>query len=765
MALAPGTRIGTYEIVGPLGSGGMGEVYRAKDRRLGREVAVKVLPTDVASSPDRLARFEREARTVASLNHPNIVTLYTVEDADGVRFLTMELVEGQTLSTFVSPGGVPLAQLLDLAIHMTDALVAAHEKGVIHRDLKPANVMVTRDGRVKVLDFGLAKMMRPDMPAIERPGVTRTVDDLSVDGEVAGTVPYMAPEQLRGEPVEARSDLFTLGIILYELATGLRPFTGSSNAEVTSAILRDRPGALRDLRADLPAELERIVSWCLEKELRERIPSALDVNHELRSVRKTVERGASARPPSRDLASIAVLPFANRSASADDEYFSDGLADELLNVLAKIKGLRVTARTSAFTFKGKQATAAEIGRALNVATLLEGSVRKAGNRIRVSVQLVNVSDSSHLWSETFDRNLEDIFAVQDDIAQSVVKELRTTLLGAEADSDASRAAMTEVARAAKGRGTDPEAHRLYLLARHLIDRRTREGGAKAIGYLEEALARDPAHALAWVELGRAHGSAADACWVPVAEGYGRARDATERALALEPDLPEGHARMFWIQAIHDWDLRAAEISVARALELSPGSMEVFRAASALALFLSRLAEATELTRKALEQDPLSATSYHNFGSVLSSGGRLEEAETAYRKALELAPQYPSTHASLSLVLLALGRGEESLVEAVREPEEAFRLYALAIIHHGSGHRAESDAVLKDLIERYGDDSACQVAEVYGARGESDRAFQWLDRAHAQRDSGLLGLEVNPRFRSLHGDPRWREFLKKWGLKG
>jgi serine/threonine protein kinase/Tfp pilus assembly protein PilF len=763
MTLQTGSRLGTYEILGPLGAGGMGEVYRARDLRLGREIAVKVLPNEVASSPDRLARFEREARAVAALNHPNIVTLFTVEDADGVRFLTMELVEGQTLSNLIAPGGLLLSAFFDLAIHMTDALVAAHEKGVIHRDLKPANVMVTRDGRVKVLDFGLARMVGLNAAA-DKPGATRTVGALSVDGEVVGTVPYMAPEQLRGEAVDARSDVFALGIILYELAAGRRPFTGSSNAEVASAILRDAPEPLGGLRADLPGELGHMVSRCLEKQPGERIQTALDVNQELRRLRKQAEGGESPRQPSKDRASIAVLPFANRSASADDEYFSDGLADELLNVLAKIKGLRVTARSSAHAFLGKQATAAEIGRVLNVATLLEGSVRKAGNRIRVSVQLVDVSDSSHLWSETYDRTLEDIFAVQDDIAQSVVKELRTTLLGEDADSDASRAAMAEVARAAKGRGTDPEAHRLYLLARHLVGRAAREDLGKAIEYLKEALTRDPELALAWVELARAYGIATQSYWTPMAEGRGMEREAIDRALALEPDLPEAHARMAWIHAYRDWDLSAAEASAARAMKLSPGSADVLRAAGASALFLSRLPEATELTRKAVEQDPLSSSNYHNLGSVLSSGGRFEEAEAAYRKALEIAPQNHATHVNLSFVLSALGRDEEALAEALREPEEAFRLYGLAIIHHGLGRRAESDAALKELIERYKDDSASQIAEVHSVRGEADQAFEWLERAYAQRDAGLLGLEANRRFRALHGDPRWGAFLKKMGLR-
>ncbi len=541
MSLQPGTRLGTYEILGPLGAGGMGEVYRARDSRLGREIALKVLPAEVAASSDRLARLEREARTVAGLNHPNIVVLYTVEDADGVRFLTMELVSGHALSDLVAPGGLPLQKLLELAIPLADALVAAHEKGVIHRDLKPGNVMVTREGRIKVLDFGLAKMMGADAPGAEGPSLTVTADGpISGEGRVVGTVPYMAPEQLRGEAVDARSDLFSLGIILYELATGRRPFAGETSIDVSHAILRETPEPLSRVRTDLPSDFAALVDHCLQKSPRERVQTALDVNNALRRLRKVLERGGPERPESDKVASIAVLPFVNRSASADDEYFSDGLSDELLNVLSKIKRLRVTARTSSFQFKGTRDDVPTIGRKLNVATLLEGSVRKAGNRIRVSVQLVNVADSSHLWSETYDRTLEDIFAVQDDIAQAVVKELRAALLGEESDSDASGQARADVAKAAKGRGTDSEAHRFHLLAGHLIARFTREDTARAIEYLTQAIKRDPKFALAWAELALAYAREADWGWAPVSEGYARAREAVEHALSAEPDLAEGH---------------------------------------------------------------------------------------------------------------------------------------------------------------------------------------------------------------------------------
>ena len=765
MPLTPGARLGPYEIVAPLGAGGMGEVYRARDPRLQRDIAIKVLPADAASSPEWLVRFEREATTVAGLNHPNIVVLHSIEEAGASRFLTMELVEGRSLAALVTPGGLPLAQLLDLAIPLADALVAAHERGVVHRDLKPANVMVTREGRVKVLDFGLAKLtgVNPDPSATQ---AATLAAPLSGAGQVVGTVPYMAPEQLRGAAVDARSDLFSFGVLVYELAAGKRPFAGRSHADVTSAILRDAPPPLAGLRGDLPDELAHVVERCLEKNPRERFQTALDVLNELRSIRRMLERGAARapRPYTDKVASIAVLPFVNRSASSDDEYFSDGLADELLNVLAKIKGLRVSARASSFHFKGKNVPLADVGRALNVATVLDGSVRKAGNRARIAVQLVKVSDGYHLWSETYDRTLDDIFAVQDDIAQSVVKELRRTLLGEEADSQASGEVKSEVSKAAKGRATNPEAHRLYLQARHLFERLTRADAAATIEHLRRALALDPDFALAWAELATVYSRQADRNWAPVDAGYRQAREAAERALALEPNLAEGHAALAWIQMTHDWNWHGAEASLRKALVLAPGNAVVLRRAGAVAYFQGSLEEAIELYRRTLEQDPLSTAAYNNLGLALNAAERHAEAEEAYRKALELAPRRNTTHASLSLSLLAQDRVEEALTEAGSEPDESLRLWAQAIIHHGTGLRSESDAALAELIGKHAASSAFQIAGACAVRHEDDAAFQWLERAYGQRDPGLSELKASPRFRSLHGTPRWGALLKKMGFE-
>jgi len=759
MALTTGTRIGGYEVTALLGAGAMGEVYRARDTRLGREVAIKLLPEEVSSKSDSLARFEREARVVAALNHPNIVVLYSMEEDAGTLFLTMELVEGENLAGLITPGGLPVRQVLEIAIPLADALAAAHEKGVVHRDLKPANVMMAREGRIKVLDFGLAKLA--EASDLLGSASAATASPISHVGLVVGTVPYMAPEQICGEPVDARTDLFSFGILIYELLAGSRPFTGPTFTHVAHAILRGTPPPLASLRSDVPAALESLISRCLEKQPGERFQSALELADKLRELRRTLERGV--QKAADNVASIAVLPFVNRSASAEDEYFSDGLADELLNMLAKIRGLRVAARTSAFHFKGKDTTIAEIGKALNVETVLEGSVRKAGRRVRISVHLVEVADGYHLWSQTYDRMLDDIFEVQDDIAQSVVAELRSTLLGEALDATRGEV-RAEVAQAAKGRGTDPKAHRLYLKARHFIERFTRTDTEKAIALLEQALEWNPEFALAWAELAWARVREADSGWVSIDEGYGRARAAAEQALRLEPDLAEGHAAMAWIQRAHEWDWRGAETSLQRALDLAPGNALVLRRAGWLAMTRGRLHEAIELNRRALKQDPLSASTCYNFGMVLHAAAHHDEAESIYRKALELAPNRNGTRGLLSLTLLAQGRGEEALSEAMQETDEGFRLYALAIIEAQLNHRAESEDALRRLVAEFADSSAYQIAEVHGARGDLDPAFEWLEHAYAQRDPGLTEMKASPRLRSLHLDPRWSAFLEKLGLE-
>jgi adenylate cyclase len=425
----------------------------------------------------------------------------------------------------------------------------------------------------------------------------------------------------------------------------------------------------------------------------------------------------------------------------------------------------VIARTSASAFTSKSVTGPEIARALNVATVLEGSVRKAGNRIRVSVQLVQASDSSHLWSETYDRTLEDVFAVQDDIAHAVVKELRSKLLGEAYDTLASGQARAEVARAARGRTKNPEAQRLYLQAQHLFVRvATHEDLLVPMAYLKKALALDPGFALAWTELSRAYRLEAKRGWVPLNEGYARARMATEQALSLEPDLAEGYAELGRIQTYPDWNLQAAKKSYARALELEPGNPVALRGASTVELYLGHFEKVVELNRRALEDDPLSAGTYHNIGGALVHLHRFAEAEEALRKALEIDPLKLASRSQLAKCLVKQGRGEEALIVAAEERSEFHRMLAQLKVHEEMGHREEADRLLREMMDKQGNRAAFQYAELYSLRGEVDLAFKWLDVAYAERDGGLLGLNNSEELRPLHKDPRWTPLLKKMGLE-
>ncbi len=400
---------------------------------------------------------------------------------------------------------------------------------------------------------------------------------------------------------------------------------------------------------------------------------------------------------------------------------------------------------------------------LNVASVLEGSVRKVGNRVRIAVQLVKVADGYQLWSETYDRTLEDIFAVQDDIAQSVVKELRTTLLGEAAHSKASGEARAEVAAAARGRGESSEAHRLFLQGRFLVDRLGREDIAKGIEYLRQALAIDPGHALAWACLSRAHWHEAGYSWTPLAKGHGLAREAAERALALEPELIEGHLALATLQTSYDWDWQAADASHRRALAIAPGRADVLRGAATLARDLGRVDEAIVLGQRAVEQDPLSAGGYAGLGMSYRAAGMLAEAEAAYRRVLEISPQRVGTRMMLGSVLLGQGRNEEALAEAEREPEEWARLMSLAVAYHVLGRQEESDRALATLVADYPDDGAYQIAAAFALRGEVEPAFAWLERSYAQRDAGLSEVKREPSFALLHADPRWAAFLARMGL--
>ena len=479
-----------------------------------------------------------------------------------------------------------------------------------------------------------------------------------------------------------------------------------------------------------------------------------------RTVPAAAPAGAAA---TREPPSIAVLPFVNMSRDEENEYFADGLSEELLNVLAKIRGLRVASRTSAFSFKGKNIDIPTIAQKLNVATVLEGSVRKSGKRVRITAQLIQVASDSHLWSETYDRELDDIFAVQDDIAQSVVKELRAALLGAPPETSTGTAAAADVRKAATGRSDSPEAFQLYLQGKFFGERTTQADTDKAIALFRRAIGLDPNFALAWAGLSRLHQTQAGFGFAPIEEGFEHAREAAKRALQLAPDLTEGHIELGMVQESHDWNWVAADASFRRALELSPGDAHALRAAAGLARILGRLDEALELIRKAIALDPLSARTHRQAAMIYLAAGRLDDAAAAFQLALDLSPNVGLSHAFLAIARLLQGRGQDALVLAEAESHDVFRNLAFAMIHHALGHPVESETALQALIDGFGWTAAYQIAELYAYRGEVDKAYEWLERAFVQRDPGVVYSAMDDFLRPLHADARWQPFLRKLRL--
>lgn len=610
------------------------------------------------------------------------------------------------------------------------------------------------------------------------------MDDLTVPGTTMGTYAYMSPEQARGGVVDARADIWSLGVILYEMATGSQPFAGPTPAVVLEGLLTQRPVPLRQRNPQAPPELEPIILKALEKDLGRRYQRALELRADLERIGRVKAAGlvgqaaALVRLSRRRTSlvalaglaavaisgvlwnrhaggksaavthSIAVLPFLNLSSDKDQEYFSDGLAEELLNGLSRIPNLRVTGRTSSFQFRGKTEDSRAIGQKLNVAMILEGSVRKQGSHIRIAAQLIKAADGFQIWSEVYDRELNDILSAQEEIARAVTGALKVTLLGGAA---------------APGASKNPEAYNAYLQAQYFSHVRSKEALEKAAAYFEQATRLDPGYALAWAMLGAVRANQAGKADLPLEEGYRVARESVGRALALDPNLGMAHAVLGWIRLTYDWDWPAADASLKRALALEPGNAAVVENNASLEKTLGRFDEAVELFQRAVAIEPLNADNYYNLAITLNHAGRQDEAVVAAKKALQISPDYAAAHVALGMAYLALSRPQEALSEVQSEKNSAWRLIALPLVYHALGQKKEADAALADLIAKLPKDAAYQIAEAYAFRGEADSAFLWLDRAFSQRDGGLTEIKGDPLMKSLEHDPRYPEFLKKMRL--
>jgi serine/threonine protein kinase/Tfp pilus assembly protein PilF len=792
--LAPVTdRLGNYRIehredgtAWELGRGAMGVTYRAIDTSLQRPVALKLIASEwVKRGAEARERFMREARTAASLRHPNVATVYHfgIREENGQCFCAMELVEGETLEMRVRRIG-PFGALatIDIALQVSSALAAAEKQGLVHRDLKPANLMFVdatpeandsspgkgekADTVVKVIDFGVAKAL------VEKPdamGLTH--------GGFVGTPAFASPEQFTDAPVGVRSDIYSLGATLWYLLTGKRPFQGATIEQIRAS-QRSVALPIEQLKtARVPSPLVSLIVSMLAPEPAAR-PTVRKLMLQLQDCRAQIlDRWKSARrfaiaagvigiaaaasalfprwhnqavsqsaallnaPPK----SIAVLPFRNLSEDKDNAFFADGIQEELLNLLSKVPQLQVAARTSSFSFKGKPIEIPEIARKLHVANVLEGSVRKSGDQLRITAKLIRAAEGYHLWSETYDRKLDDIFKIQDEIAGEVVKQLKVTLLGAVPTV----------------RQTDPKAYALYLQAVQVGRQSTPEAYTQSDALFRQVLEIDPRYAPAWHELARNFINKANAGLLPNSEGYARAREAEEKALSIDPNYAPAHAGLGRIAMVSN-DFVSAAKHFERALALDPNDMDVLGNSATFLQSLGRLHEALALNEAIVRRDPVNVIALGKLAVAQHCTKQFDAAIASFRSVLSLNPGSGGAHSWMFEAMLLKGDAPAALAEIEQEKSEVWRLIGLPMAYHALGRKMESDAALATLIAKDEKWGPYNIAYVYAFRGEADKAFEWLDKAVQYQDPGLSQIVVEHLFDKIHSDPRWPPFLRKLG---
>ncbi|HTO88253.1 MAG TPA: protein kinase [Thermoanaerobaculia bacterium] len=795
MRLAPGDRLGPYEILAPLGAGGMGEVFSARDTRLGRDVAIKILPEHLAENPRALERFEREARAVAALSHPNILAIHDFGREGSIAFAVMELLQGESLDQRLAREQLSWRKTLEIGAAIADGLASAHGRGIVHRDLKPANVFLTREGLVKVLDFGLA---RQDSFASEGTAAS-TAAAQTEPGTVLGTVGYMSPEQVRGEPADARSDIFSLGCVLYEMLTGRAAFKKGTRAESLAAVLRDDPGELSESGRALPAALNGFVRRCLEKSPDERFQSARDLAFAMREALGTSavsavpaampatarrRRGAwvagvllaaavfailafdagglrsrLTRKGGQRVHSLAVLPLENLSRDPQEEYFADGMTEELITRLSKIGGLQVTSRTSVMGYKQTKRKVPEIARELGVDAILEGSVLRDGQRVKVTAQLIDGSSDRHIWADSYERELRDILPLQTEVAEAVAREVGVQLTP-EGKARAAEAARPVV----------PTAYDAYVRGRHAWNKRGEASLREGIRLFQESIDADPTYAPAYAGMADCYSQLGYANYVSPEDSFPRAKAAAQKALELDPNLAEGHASLGFATMYFDWDFSKAEQEFRRAIELNPNSALAHQWYAYLLTARERPEqEAAAQIATAKRLDPLSVPINTDQAYMLYYYGKLEGALKSVRMALEMDPKNPLAH--FWLVRIYTSQGKYAEAEAELANIGSLRTWTPAMASAGflyalSGKRTEAESVLRQFADlkkegKYASSYAIAVVDV--GLGEKDKAIAHLEDALRERSNWLVWLKRDPRWSTIREDPRFHDLVRRVGL--